>query len=211
MQNNFCNKDHIILWLDNSFSQNKNWLLYWNLIAIINDNNIKINTITLKYLERGHTYNSCDSIYSIISRKLSNELEIYTPNDCINLIKNCSEKIHVIEVLYSDMYLFDDISHYKKPFLLKKVKQFQVRKNSTNCYLKFSHRENDFKEYSLLKHTINENYLRSIPKQTEPNGLTPYVFEELIKLSQYMPSECKTYYNNLKPLVRDKKCDKNKH
>jgi len=128
LKSNYCDKNHVIIWMDNCCSQNKNWLLFSNLIAIINDNSLQMNKITFKYLESGHTYNSCDSIHSNISRKLNTELVIYTPNDCIDLIKNCCQNINVIEVLHSDIYLFNDVSTKNKPFILRKIKQFEVRK-----------------------------------------------------------------------------------
>jgi hypothetical protein len=54
---------HVIIWSDNCNSQNRNWFKFANLVKIINDNNIVQEKITLKYLEVGHTYMSCDSLW----------------------------------------------------------------------------------------------------------------------------------------------------
>ncbi len=48
----YCDKNHIIIWMDNCCFQDKNWLLFSNLIAIIDDNSLQINKITFKYLVR---------------------------------------------------------------------------------------------------------------------------------------------------------------
>jgi nitrate reductase NapAB chaperone NapD len=76
-----------------------------------------------------------------MSRKLFTELVINTPNECIDLIKNCCQNINVIEVLHSDIYLFCDISIKNKPFILQNIKQFEERKGFLNFFVKFSHLE----------------------------------------------------------------------
>jgi hypothetical protein len=91
----------------------------------------------------------------------------------------------------------NDISIKNKAFILQKIKQFEVRKGFLNCFVKFSHLETDFKEYDLLKHPINQNYLETVPKQTEPKGISSYAFKELQKLSQSMPLKYKLFCANL--------------
>ncbi len=54
------NKNEITIYADNCSAQNKNWLLFSNLIFIVNDINIPANNIIFNYLETGHTYMSAD-------------------------------------------------------------------------------------------------------------------------------------------------------
>ncbi len=68
--------------------------------------------------------------------------------------------------------------------------------------------DTDFKEFDLSKYPTNQNYLETVPKQTEPKDISSYAFKELQKLSQSMPLKYKLFYDNLQPLVR--KCDENK-
>jgi hypothetical protein len=80
-----CKKvKNVVIWCDNCTSQNRNWSLYANLVRIINDNRIVQEKITLKYLEVGHTFNSCDNVHSCISRKFNEVHEIYNPEHCYN-------------------------------------------------------------------------------------------------------------------------------
>jgi len=119
----YCKKaKHVIIWSDNCTSQNRNWSLFANLVKILNDKNIVQEKITLKYLEVGHTYMSCDSLHGIISRKFDREHEVYTPDHCLDLIKNCRKNNYVEEVRFSDIVLFNDESKNKKPFTLKNLK-----------------------------------------------------------------------------------------
>jgi hypothetical protein len=142
----YCkNVKKIVLWSDNCFTQNKNWSLFANLVKIINDPNIFQETITLKFLERGHTFNICDSLHSNISRKFASEHEVYSPDHCLKLIQKSREKNYAKQVMFNDIILFDDESKAPpKPFKINDLKQYEVRKGKFTSFFKLSHSDTNF-------------------------------------------------------------------
>jgi hypothetical protein len=74
LKTDFCKTaQFVIFWSDNCYKENKNWLLFSNLIKIVNDSTVNQQKITFKYLESGHTYMSCDSLHAKISEKFKKE------------------------------------------------------------------------------------------------------------------------------------------
>lgn len=59
----YRNATTITLWCDNCTSQNKCWALFSFMVYIINSNEIAAESITMKFLERGHTFMSADSFH----------------------------------------------------------------------------------------------------------------------------------------------------
>ena len=55
--------EHITFFADNCNAQNKNRLLLSALVRLVNDERITAKTITIKYLEVGHTYMTADSVH----------------------------------------------------------------------------------------------------------------------------------------------------
>ena len=54
-----------VFWMDNFASQNKHWILYTSLVRIVNSSNGP-QTVTLKYLTKGHTQKSVDGVHGNI-------------------------------------------------------------------------------------------------------------------------------------------------
>jgi len=106
--------------------------------------------------------------------------------------------------------LFDDDSKTKKSFFLRDVKQYEVKKNSLNSFVKFSHNE-EFIEFNVLNDKLKKellekmgtNILDSILKQLKPRGLTSAKFKTLQSLKSSIPEKYRKFYDNLKPLVND--------
>ena len=58
--------EHLVLWMDNCTSQNKNWTLLSTLAKVMSAPKYSVSslqTITLKYFEKGHSYMSADSFH----------------------------------------------------------------------------------------------------------------------------------------------------
>lgn len=58
-----------IFWADNCTGQNKNWILFTALVCILNNNHNTVESITIKYLTKGHTHMSADGIHGNIEKK----------------------------------------------------------------------------------------------------------------------------------------------
>ena len=75
----FCHEREIedfIFWMDNCTSQNKNWVMYSSLNRICNQF-CGPQSITLRYLTKGHTHNAADSIHGNIEKRIRKEKELY--------------------------------------------------------------------------------------------------------------------------------------
>ena len=57
---------NIIIWADNCNGQNKNWCLYTALLQRVNT--WGPDTVTLKHLEKGHTFMASDGVHGEESR-----------------------------------------------------------------------------------------------------------------------------------------------
>ena len=53
----------IIFWTDNCFAQNKCWTQYTAICSLINSPEVKLDTVTVKYLEPGQAFMSADSFH----------------------------------------------------------------------------------------------------------------------------------------------------
>ena len=57
------------LWVDNCSYQNKCWYLYTSLCGAVNNNQKDtLQSITLKYFERGHSFMSADSYHHLVEK-----------------------------------------------------------------------------------------------------------------------------------------------
>ena len=63
--------ENVVLWLDNFAGQNKSWTLMSTLLKVAHSTATRMQTVTLKFLEPGHTSISADAIHQVISKKPS--------------------------------------------------------------------------------------------------------------------------------------------
>ncbi|KAJ8728269.1 hypothetical protein PYW08_016654 [Mythimna loreyi] len=88
----------ITLWCDNCTGQNKNWFLFTALVMIVNSECINIDTITLRFLTKGHTHMSADGVHGNIEKEMRRRDGVYDYEDYKSIIANCRKNIDVIEV-----------------------------------------------------------------------------------------------------------------
>lgn len=72
---------HIVLWLDNCAAQNKNWGLFSYLVYLINSKEVNLQTVTMRYLEVGHTYMSADEFHHQVELSLKRKKRLYNFED----------------------------------------------------------------------------------------------------------------------------------
>lgn len=90
---------NIIFYSDNCCGQNKN--KYIATIYMYAVNYLSINSITHKFLIRGHSQHEADSVHSLIEREVKKNLKsgpIYSPDQYIDLIKNAKKSKPPINV-----------------------------------------------------------------------------------------------------------------
>ncbi|KAK6184510.1 hypothetical protein SNE40_006975 [Patella caerulea] len=73
----------VIVYSDGCSYQNRNVIIAQALLRLATKNNV---TIVQKVLERGHTQMECDSIHSVIERKIKNK-PIYSPQNYVDKIR----------------------------------------------------------------------------------------------------------------------------
>ena len=89
-----CNEDHIWLWADNCSSQNKNWYLFTGLAQCVNTSGPE--TITIKYLEKGHTFMAADAIHGNIGKLFRKTSTVATFNGLAQLCEMANNNIKAI-------------------------------------------------------------------------------------------------------------------
>lgn len=72
---------HLIIWCDNCTSQNKNWILYTALVTLVNCGLYNIESITLKYLTKGHTHMTADGVHGNIEARIKRQDALYDFED----------------------------------------------------------------------------------------------------------------------------------
>lgn len=81
---------HIIIWLDNCSSQNKNWCLFTFLVYVINSSEIAAQEITLCYFQPGHTFMSADSFHHQVENSLRKQKKTYDYPDFVKAVSTAN-------------------------------------------------------------------------------------------------------------------------
>ncbi|XP_055527559.1 uncharacterized protein LOC129720151 [Wyeomyia smithii] len=215
-QNLLVNKDqeHILYWLDNCSSQNKNWDLMLHMILIVNSSMISTRDVTFKYLESGHTFMSADAFHAAVERRmrLFNKGEIPTYPDFVNCIKqaNGDPEPIVTSMEYNDF--FEPTFHFK-PSVISRLKDRPKLANIKT--VKFSrgsyefHYRNDFSTEWKHCSVFTNKQLKQIRKNSFDFKLTLKYREActgieksrkdfiLRKLCSLMPAGKRTYWQDL--------------
>ena len=86
-----CNEDHVWLWADNCSSQNKNCPLFTGLAHCVNTWGPE--TISIKYLENGHTFIAADAINRNIGKLFRKTSTDATFDDFVQLCEKANNNI----------------------------------------------------------------------------------------------------------------------
>ena len=82
----------ITFWVDNCSAQNTNWTFLSALQHMVNRTDMALNKVTAKYLEKGHTSMSADSVHQVVNTFLSKALV----EDLTDYMKVCERSGSVI-------------------------------------------------------------------------------------------------------------------
>ena len=100
----------LFFWTDNCLAQNKCWTLYTALCSLINSPDLQLDTITVKYLEPGHTFMSADSFHHREELSIKQCGQLHTYEDFVGVVEKVgaaivskSAKIGFLLMLMSDM------------------------------------------------------------------------------------------------------------
>ena len=98
-----------ILWSDGCGYQNRNLVLSNALLKFATE---RKKQVTQKYLQRGHTQMECDSVHSVIERKLRNR-DVHVPAEYAAVIRGARSSPKPYELKYVDYSFFQDFSKVK--------------------------------------------------------------------------------------------------
>ncbi|XP_049318931.1 uncharacterized protein LOC125780591 isoform X1 [Astyanax mexicanus] len=101
--------DEYILWSDGCSYQNRNIVLSNALLKFATE---KQKVVTQKYLEKGHTQMECDSVHSVIERRLRDR-DIHVPAEYATVIRAARSNPRPYNVQYVNHSFFQDYSKLK--------------------------------------------------------------------------------------------------
>lgn len=196
---------HIHIWLDNCSAQNKNWLLYFMLIHVVNSDCIGTETITLYYFAPGHTFMSCDQFHHQVERGMKKKGKVYDFADFSESVASANlGKVTVKSMLVED---FINVPNYVSERRIQNSSP-RVYLNSisqayfTRCCYDLSYKTEFKNDYQNLRF-LNDKYLKNssaitFPKRVVPKGTDVGRKTEILKkCSTLMPSHKLKFWRDL--------------
>ena len=89
------NCKQFLFYADNCGAQNKNWTLFTGMVALVNEEGGP-ESITVKYLEKGHTFMSADSFHARIEAEMRKKKNLYDFSDFQTVIGKCGQDVPII-------------------------------------------------------------------------------------------------------------------
>ena len=194
---------HVVFWADNCSGQNKNWYLLTGFVQCVNTWGPE--TITLKFLEVGHTFMAADSVHGCIGKKLKRKL-IYDFEDFVTLCKGSMRNIERVLLDIPSIFEFEKGVKARKPGsndppILCDIVEIQLRKGSASMYYKTSFKDSSYKESSFLKPRafLRFNKHKCFPQPvTTRRGITTSKKDGIIKLfHQGVPSAKRQFWQDI--------------
>lgn len=193
--------EEIAIWSDGCGAQNRNAVLVSALSQWAQDSAIIVN---LKYLEKGHTQMSVDSVHSKIEqRKKKNDLQV--PADYCRIIKEARRNPSPFQYKYLDCSFFMD---YEKTAVLSSIRPgtsrgdacvFDLRqlKMSTDGSIQFKldHGEGELHDLPQRKRRPITNSLEALYSQPLP--ISSSKFKDLQDMKKILHPDHHAFYDSL--------------
>ncbi|CAH1170722.1 unnamed protein product [Phaedon cochleariae] len=192
--------DEVIIYSDGCTYQNRNTIISNTLLLCSMTKKI---TIMQKYLEKGHTQMECDSMHSVIERKLRNT-EIYTPAGYVSVCKSARHKPRPYNVKYLHFDFFKKyscLSFYNaiRPGFKKgdpQVTSIRCLKYNPTGIIEYKLNYSD--DWKVLPRRRNENGLADIPNlYKEPLKIDKKKFDNLQALKGVLEKDYHLFYDQL--------------
>ena len=125
-----------IFWADNCSAQNKNWVLFSTFLQLVHSASGP-RTITLKYLEPGHTYMRADSIHGLIAKHLKRNPTVLTfPDLATEIAASCNglSSVPMNHAMFRDWTSLKD-PKYNGP-KMREFREVQFRQGDRRIYYK---------------------------------------------------------------------------
>ena len=186
-----CNEDHICLWADNSSCRNKNWHLFTALAQCVNT--WEPETITIKYLEKGHIFMAADAIHENIGKLFRNTSTVATFDD---FVQPCEKANNNIKTVVLDLPFIYPISKkastrsstkVKMP-LMESIAEVQFKKGSSMLHYKESFLEESYTTVNFLQPFLKKGGLKTFPApSTERREITKSERDNIVNTLEGVP------------------------
>lgn len=193
---------HLTAFSDNCGGQNKSHITVKFWFHVINTTNIE--TIDLKFLLTGHSYNHCDRDFGKIENmKRNTKRGVYVPDDWMEIIAGASKKFMVKKMSDEDFVSLEAIQKFyvKSVMGISKMQWLQFRKNHpwTLFYKTTFNKDLPFSEYSMLAKNPGRipTQLPPLPPKTNNKKIKASKYKDLLNLLQFVPPVHHRFYRSL--------------
>ena len=209
--NAFRDVKNFTFWVDNCSAQNKCWYLYNFLCHAVNSKAEMLQSVTLKYFERGHSFMSADSYHHLVEKEMSVKRNVYDFEDFLSVLN-----VHgfAIEMRHNDFInvprgVSDQSKFTAQKPLMDSITVAMFRRGSTKLFWKENFSD-EFKSAEFLQKKIAENLTKDDDKEFPP--LYPYgspginisrkkdIIDKLLPL---MPSNRRKFWEEIKSFGED--------
>ncbi|KAL4713786.1 hypothetical protein ACJJTC_012303 [Scirpophaga incertulas] len=209
-------RTHLILWADSCGGQNRSIKMVLMLLHILHSH-AKLQKITMRFLQPGHTYLPNDSEFGDVECALKSNFRLYTPDDYIAVMENCRRKNKfVVTRLEKDDFqsvapLQNSITNRKSDVDKQKISwlsTFEIelrRSEPTKLFMK-SNLDEEARVVDISKGAKNRkqkpNFVLDLPI-LYPNGreLSSAKIQDLKELMKLVPSDAKAFYGFLRTVT----------
>ena len=195
IQNTCIGINNVTFWCDNCTAQNKNWKFFYAMCLIVN-HHLTIKTITVKYLEKGHTYMRSDCIHGAIGKKIKKTPDICDFDDLNNLIISSMSNLITLLLCENNFLVWPEYPNsIGTGPKIRNIRVAEFHSGSGLLFWKSDISATEFNTYQLSAN-INEN---NIPLDYFPaRGINQSKKEEIIKsLCPLMPESKRKFWSNL--------------
>jgi len=190
-------KPNIVIWADNCTAQNKKWTLYTSMACVVNME-WGPDSVTIKYLEKGHTFMKADSVHGAIGRKLKQTAEVHTYDDFVALCQEAGKNIKPVCMAVGDFYKFQGAQRQRKVKgatlpLLAEICEVRFSKGSRRMKYKTAF-DGDERESDFLK----PSFKLQMPSVMErERGLTTTKKTDILKLMGSAPPAKRKFWMDI--------------
>ncbi|CAG9773484.1 unnamed protein product [Ceutorhynchus assimilis] len=220
--------DHIILYSDSCTGQNRNIKLALTLLKLVQNNNMNVNTLDLKFLVSGHSFLPNDADFGVVEKASRKHSQIHGPEDWIDIVKGAkrTRPFQVFQMkrteFLSTKSLEDSIKNRKKnvggeTYSWLKIRWFRFERDSP---FKFKYKETlnemiDFNEVSLAKAGKGKQPV-SLPENQDvlyPQRriVTQQKKRDMLDLLPFIPPIRHAYFKNLPTEIRTRQAQTARH
>lgn len=195
----------IVIWCDNCSGQNKNWYLFTSLVRVMNSNNHPLlHSVTLKYLETGHTFLSCDSFHGLVEKNMRKRGIIHNFKDLVAVVQTAGGGPKILEMDVSDFREWNKRVTGGKTVTVPKLRDIQVarfQQGSKTMFFKLSHNDKVFEEVDFIMKRTQKDMDRGVdqPKCRQgPRGIPVWKKNGIVtNLCRLMPDTKQVFWNDL--------------